>query len=320
MLYNKFMKKFMITENDSGQRVDRFIQKTFYKMPQSLMYKEIRKKNIKVNKKRCSPEQILCAGDCLELYLKDDVLIEKEKHFDFEKASKRLDILYEDENLMLLNKKVGVLCHPDGNEYVDTLIASVKRYLREKGEWNPNEETFSPALANRIDRNTGGIVIAAKNSQTLRELGQLIKNKKIDKYYLAVVHGKPKKNKAVLKDWIIKDSKKNKVKVLHTEQDEAKQIITEYRVLDYYPDFSLIEVLLITGRTHQIRAHMASIGHPLHGDGKYGKDIGRYQQALYAYKIKFNTDENSHLSYLNKRTFEAKHITLLNNFKEKKYQ
>lgn len=313
------MKQIIISEMDYGQRVDRFIQKAFGNLPQSLMYKEIRKKNIKVNKKRCTPEQILCPGDVLELYLNDDVLKQKEKHYDFLRASKELDILYEDENLLILNKKVGLLCHPDGQEYVDTLIAGVKRYLYEKDEWSPEKSTFSPALANRIDRNTGGIVIAAKNGDSLRELGRLIKNRQVDKYYLAIVHGKPSRGEAILEDWLIKDTKKNMVKVLRNECEGAKQIITKYRVLDTKNDYSLIEILLLTGRTHQIRAHMAYIGCPLVGDGKYGVDRGRHRQMLYSHKLKFNADESSKLAYLNNQVFEAKDVDLYSIFKDRRF-
>ena len=159
------MKKLTATENDSGQRLDRYILKNFPKLPKSLMFKEIRKKNIKVNRKRCEPSYIIQTGDVVELYLKDDVLEEKTVHYDFMRASKDISIVYEDENIILLDKKPGLLCHPDGKEYTDTLIARVKRYLYEKGEWNPSESgTFTPSLANRIDRNTGGMVIAAKNA------------------------------------------------------------------------------------------------------------------------------------------------------------
>ena len=205
------MKSFTISENDSGQRVDKFILKTFPKLPKSLMFKEIRKKNIKVNKKRTDASAILNKGDIIELYLKDDVLEEKIKHYDFTNASKQLDIIYEDNNLMLLDKKVGLLCHPDGNEYVDTLISRVKRYLYEKGEWSPeNSSTFSPSLANRIDRNTGGIVIAAKNAETLRILNEKIKTREIEKYYLTVVHGKMAKESDTLTAFLTKDNKKTK--------------------------------------------------------------------------------------------------------------
>lgn len=313
------MKSVTISSKDEGQRVDRFIMKTFDRLPKSLMFKEIRKKNIKVNRKRCTAEQILNEGDVLDLYLGDDVLHIKEKYYDFLKASSELDIIYEDNNIILLNKKAGILCHPDGKDYTDNLVARLKRYLYEKGEWSPDTSSFTPSLANRIDRNTGGIVIGAKNSQALKLINDKIKNREIEKYYLTVVHGKMPKKSEVLTAYLTKDEKKNMVTVTDSQTPGSKQIITQYTVLDYYEDASLLEIHLMTGRTHQIRAHLAHIGHPLYGDGKYGIDKGRYRQALYSYKLKFNfTDENA-LSYLNTKVFQAKNIKLLDEFKERKF-
>lgn len=314
------MKSFTISKNDSGQRVDKFILKTFPKLPKSLMFKEIRKKNIKVNRKRTDASAVLNEGDVLELYLKDDVLEEKVKHYDFTNASKKLDILYEDENILLIDKKVGLLCHPDGNEYVDTLISRVKRYLYDKGEWNPEDSsTFSPALANRIDRNTGGIVIAVKNAEALRILNEKIKSRDIEKYYLTVVHGKMEKESDTLTAFLSKDTRKNKVTVSDKETENTKKIVTKYRVLDYQNGNSLLEIDLKTGRTHQIRAHMAYIGHPLLNDGKYGKEQGRYRQALYSYKLVFNMKNAGILSYLDGKEFKAENCDLIHNFKENKY-
>ena len=313
------MKSVTISSKDEGQRVDRFIMKTFDRLPKSLMFKEIRKKNIKVNRKRCTAEQILNEGDVLDLYLGDDVLHIKEKYYDFLRASSELDIIYEDNNIILLNKKAGILCHPDGKDYTDNLVARLKRYLYEKGEWSPDTSSFTPSLANRIDRNTGGIVIGAKNSQALKIINDKIKNREIEKYYLTVVHGKMPKKSEVLTAYLTKDEKKNMVTVTDSQTPGSKQIITQYTVLDYYNDASLLEIHLMTGRTHQIRAHLAHIGHPLYGDGKYGIDKGRYRQALYSYKLKFNfTDENA-LSYLNTKVFQAKNIKLLDEFKERKF-
>mgnify|MGYP002509907200 FL=1 len=313
------MKSFVITDKDAGSRVDRFITKTFDRLPKSLMYKEIRKKNIKVNKKRCTPEQVLGSGDLLELYLKDDVLEIKKKHYDFLNASTDLDIIYEDDNIILINKKVGVLCHPDGKDYIDNIVARLKRYLYDKKEWDPEASAFTPSLANRIDRNTGGIVIAAKNAQALKIINNKIKAREIEKYYLTVVHGKMSRQNELLSAYLAKNEKKNMVTVTDNQVSDSKKIITEYTVLDYYPDASLLEVKLHTGRTHQIRAHLAHIGHPLYGDGKYGKEKGRYRQALYSYKLHFNFSDENALSYLNHKTFQAKHIELLDDYKERKF-
>lgn len=314
------MKSFTISKNDSGQRVDKFIFKTFPKLPKSLMFKEIRKKNIKVNRKKTDASAILNEGDVIELYLKDDVLEEKIKHYDFMGASKQLDIIYEDNNIILIDKKVGLLCHPDGNEYVDTLISRVKRYLYEKGEWNPEDSsTFSPSLANRIDRNTGGIVIAAKNAEALRILNDKIKNREIEKYYLTVVHGKMERESDTLTAYLTKDTKKNKVTVSDKETDKSKKIVTKYTVLDYQNGNSLLEIDLKTGRTHQIRAHMAYIGHPLLNDGKYGKEQGRYRQALYSYRLVFNMKDAEVLSYLDGKEFKIKNCGFINSFKENKH-
>lgn len=314
------MKSFIITDKDAGSRIDRFISKTFVRLPKSLMYKEIRKKNIKVNKKRCSPEQLLNSGDLLELYLNDDVLEIKKKHYDFLRASDELDIIYEDDNILLINKKVGVLCHPDGKDYIDNLVARLKKYLYEKKEWDPEASTFTPALANRIDRNTGGIVIGVKNSKSLKIINEKIKNREIEKYYLTVVHGKMDKQNEILTAYLTKNEKKNIVSVTDSQTENSKKIITEYTVLDYYDNASLLEVKLHTGRTHQIRAHLAHINHPLYGDGKYGREQGRYRQALYSYKIEFHFSDENELDYLNKKSFAAKNIRLLDDYKERKFK
>lgn len=314
------MKKITITSNDAGQRLDRFLDKTFDRMPRSLMYKEIRKKNIKINRKRCEAKQILKENDILELYINDDALHIREKYYDFLRASKELDIIYEDENIILLNKKVGLLCHPDGKDYTDNLVARLKKYLYSKGEWSPNNSSFTPSLANRIDRNTGGIVIGAKNAECLKILNDKIKKREIEKYYLAAAHGKMPKSSDTLTAYLKKDENKNMVSVSDKPLENSKKIITEYKVIDYYYDASLLEIKLLTGRTHQIRAHLAHIGHPLFGDGKYGDNKGRYRQALYSYKLKFAFSDENLLSYLNNQTFQAKNIQLLNDFKERKFK
>lgn len=315
------MKKIIVKKNDDGQRLDRFLQKQFSTLPKSMMFKQIRKKNIKINKKRCTPEQKLCEGDVIELYINDDMLTPRKKHYDFLQAPKEINILYEDENIILLDKKQGELCHPDGKEYVNTLIASLKRYLYEKKEWNPDDENaFTPALANRIDRNTAGIVIGAKNYQALKILNEKIKNREIDKFYLLVAEGKFEKKSDIIEGYLTKNEKKNMVSVSKEYVQASKKIVTKYTVLDSYNNLSLVEIELLTGRTHQIRAHLASIGHPLLGDGKYGKQTGRFRQELYSYKIKFNfTTDSGILNYLNQKEFVSESCTILKKFKERKY-
>ena len=184
------VKRFVIEKNDAGQRLDKFLTKTVPNLPQSLLYKSIRLKRIKLNRKRAEISTRLQEGDVVELYLNDEFFTPAPTRYDFLSAPKSLDILYEDENVLLLNKKAGLLSHPDDREYVDTLITRVKRYLYEKGEYDPaNEASFTPALVNRIDRNTSGIVIAAKTAEALRVLNQKMKDRELHKYYLCVIHG-----------------------------------------------------------------------------------------------------------------------------------
>lgn len=305
------MKTFIISKNDSGQRLDKFISKAVPALPKSLMYKYIRTKRIKVNSKKGDISLKLCEGDTVDMYINDEFFAPADEHYDFLSASRNLDIVYEDENIILLDKKVGVLSHPDETEYNDTLITRVKRYLFEKGEYNPKDEnSFAPALVNRIDRNTGGIVIAAKNAESLRILNQKLKDREMEKYYLCVIHGTLRQKSGLLKGWLIKDEKKNKVEVFTQERKGSKEIRTKYSVLDEKDGLSLVEVELLTGRTHQIRAHFSSIGHPLLGDGKYGtnalnKALGYKKQFLYSYRLKFTFESDAGcLEYLNGKSFE----------------
>ncbi|MBO5230146.1 MAG: RluA family pseudouridine synthase [Clostridia bacterium] len=306
------MKTFIISKNDSGQRLDKFISKAVPALPKSLMYKYIRTKRIKVNSKKSDISAKLAEGDTVDMYINDEFFAPVDEKYDFLSASKNIDIVYEDENILLLDKKVGLLSHPDETEYNDTLITRVKRYLYEKGEYNPkDEQSFAPALVNRIDRNTGGIVIAAKNAESLRILNQKLKDRELEKYYLCVIHGSLKKKSGLLKGWLIKDEKKNKVRVFDREENGAKEIKTKYSVISEKDGLSLVEVELLTGRTHQIRAHFSSIGHPLLGDGKYGtnalnKALGYKKQFLYSYRLKFMfTSDAGILEYLNGKSFEV---------------
>lgn len=305
------MKTVTIGKNDAGQRVDKFLSKAFRLLPTTVMYKEIRRKNIKLNGKRCEISTRLQEGDVLALYVKDEFLEETAPVYDFLAASKRLNIVYEDEHVLLLNKEAGLLVHPDENEYRDTLITRVQRYLYEKGEYHPEHEaSFTPALVNRIDRNTCGIVIAAKTAEALRILNDKLKAREIHKFYLCVVSGRLPKKEDTLTAYLEKNEAQNRVYISARAKAGARTIATRYRVLEERGDQSLLEIELLTGRTHQIRAHLASLGHPLLGDGKYGTNAknrgsGYQKQALCSYKLRFDFKSPSGtLDYLNGRTFE----------------
>lgn len=309
------MKSFTINKNDADQRLDKFITKSVPLLPKTLLYKYIRIKRIKVNGKRAEISTRLQEGDIVDMYINDEFFEAAPQKYDFFKASKNINIVYEDENIILCDKKAGVLCHPDDKEYTDTLINRIKRYLYEKGEFNPDSESsFTPALVNRIDRNTGGIVIAAKNAESLRILNQKMKDRELHKFYLCIVHGIPKMKSGLLEGYLLKNEDKNIVKISKNKLNDSKEIRTKYYVLESKNHLSLIEVELLTGRTHQIRAHFASIGHPLLGDGKYGtnaqnKKYGYKKQCLYSYKLVFDfTSDAGLLEYLNKKEFEVKDV------------
>lgn len=315
------MKSFIIMKNDAGQRVDKFITKACPLLPKSMMYKAIRTKNIKLNGKRCEISTHLNQGDELKLFLKDEFFELPPKKYEFMKAGRQLDIIYEDENILLADKKAGLIVHQDDRYEYDTLIARIQRYLFEKGEYDPeSENSFSPALANRIDRNTGGIVIAAKNAQALRILNEKIKNREIIKNYLCIVNGHMDKPEATLEGWLEKNEDKNKVYILKQAKEGARSIRTKYKVIAQKSGFSLLEIDLLTGRTHQIRAHLASIGHSLLGDGKYGINkinrlTGYDKQALYSYKLTFDfKTDGQELEYLNGKTFEVKDVWFAREF------
>lgn len=302
----------VVTKNDAGQRLDKFLTKTYPNLPQAVLYKCVRQKDVKRNGRRCQASDKLVEGDVLTLYWQEEFFQKEEREEDFLKAPSSLSIVYEDENLLLLDKKPGLIVHPDEHYHFDSLIARVQHYLYDKGEYDPRaENAFAPALINRIDRNTGGIVMAAKNAEALRVMNQKVKDRELRKYYLCVVCGVLKEKEGLLTGYLEKNEAQNRVYISQRPVEGGKTIRTKYRVLQERGGFSLLEVELLTGRTHQIRAHFASIGHPLLGDGKYGKNavnkrFGFPYQALCSYKLEFAfTTDAGPLEYLNGRAFEA---------------
>ena len=252
----------------------------------------------------------------LQLYINDEFFDQpREDNLFLTLFQPRLNILYEDENLLLLDKRPGLVVHADETEKVNTLINHVQAYLYQKREWNPRwENAFTPALCNRIDRNTGGIVMAAKNAETLRILNDKIRDREITKKYLCVVLGRMAPPEGRLRCFLLKDEGKKQVAVYHRPIPGGKSAETLYRTLETRGELSLVEAELLTGRTHQIRASFADAGHPLLGDGKYGRGevnrrYGETRQALYSYYLRFDFPTGAGiLEYLRGREFRAEHV------------
>ena len=306
------MRELKIGKNDADGRLDGFLFKTF-ELPPSMIYRYIRLKRIKLNGKRAEISTRLSEGDALQLYVNDELLdLKREASEAYLSAKGDITAVYEDGNILIVHKPAGMSVHEDEKGDFNTLIANIQSYLYKKGEWNPGDENqFAPALANRIDRNTEGLVLAAKNAQALRVLNERIRLREIDKTYLAVCVGKVEPSEAVLEDFVFKDEKAKMVYVKKERTRGAKSARMSYRRIAFENGLSLVECRLFTGRTHQIRVQMASAGFPLLGDGKYGdgeqnRQHGVKYQALCSYKVCFEFKEDAGvLEYLRGRDFRA---------------
>lgn len=305
------MVNFIISENDSGQRIDKFISKALPDLPKSMMYRLFRKKDIKINGKRCDISARLESGDTVTVYVKQELSAEKQHDMTFLDAPDKIEKIYEDENILIVFKPVGLDSHSNGTHNPDTLVNRIKHYLYNKKEYQPeNENSFAPALCSRLDRNTSGLVMSAKNATALREINRAIKCGEVHKVYRCVTVSPPPKDSDVITAYHRKDDTRNIVRISDTAREGFKEIKTGYRVIRKKSGLSLVEVTLFTGRTHQIRAHLAHINAHILGDGKYGnisanKRYGVFRQALCAYSLKFGIPQDSPLAYLNTAEISA---------------
>lgn len=315
-MYNrKVMKNITVTKDESGQRLDRLLAKRFSSLPKSLMYKYIRTRRIKVNAHRAKPEQKLCENDVISLYINDELLGEKQKSLAFLKAPATLDVVYEDKNMLVAYKPTGLLCHSDTPERTDTLSSRLLHYLYKTGAWTPESTPgFAPAICNRLDRNTCGLIICGKNARSLRMLNEKIRSREIHKFYLAILDGVPQNKEDTITGYLTKDKAHNKVYISAQQSAHAKNSATHYRVLKGKNGRALVEAELLTGRTHQLRVHFASIGCPIAGDGKYaGSDT--FNQKLMAYKLVFDFKSDAGiLNDLNGKTIQADTAEFLKEF------
>jgi len=297
------MKEITITTNTKNQRLDKFLGKYLNDAPKSFIYKMLRKKNIKLNGKKAIGSEILCENDIVHIYMADETLDKFRSAKNVNHLAGDIDIIYEDINILIVNKPRGILTQPDSADQRDTLLGRTLNYLHKKGEYDISKESvFTPSFCNRLDRNTTGIVLFGKNLNALQQLNKAMSDGVTEKYYSAIVVGEVKSG-GVLKGLLTKDEKANKVTI---SQDGDKEVVTEYEPLIAGNGYSLLKVKLVTGRSHQIRAHLGGIGHPILGDRKYGDktlDAPKFQM-LHSASICFTT-LTGELEYLNGTLFTA---------------
>ncbi|MCD7749221.1 MAG: RluA family pseudouridine synthase [Oscillospiraceae bacterium] len=307
------MREFIVTKNDSGQRLDRFAAKMAPALPSSLLQRYFRTKDIKINGHWARPDARVQTGDAVRLYIPEEFFTpRREERRDLAAIRPRLDILYEDEHILLVNKQPGVLCHAAGGWQPDTLLAQIQAHTYQSGQWDPAaENSFTPALCNRIDRGTGGIVIAAKTAPALRAMDEKIRAREVEKEYLCVCLGAPKPAAGRLEGWLFKDAVKNQVYIKPRQEPGTSLAITDYQTLESRNGLSLVSCRLHTGRTHQIRVQMAHAGWPLLGDGKYGRERinrqhGESRQLLWSWRLTFRFQSAAPpLDYLNGQSFSV---------------
>ena len=315
------MKSIQVDRSWDGRRLTRFLQKAMPSATMGQIRRFLRLGRVKVDGRRAGEETVLRESAVVDMYVEDEFFAEAERADPFySKIRPKLTILYEDEQVMLLSKRAGLVCHPDEGEKVHTLLTYAQAYLYQKGEWNPKTD-FAPALCNRIDRFTAGIVILAKTQEALRAMDAKIRTHEVQKYYLCIVHGRMKYPEGTLRHWLTKKPEQKKVTVLRKNEPGSKEAVTYYQVIDERDDLTLCECLLGTGRTHQIRAQFAAIGHPLLGDNQYGQakqneKYGRVNgQALCAYRLIFDFEGDAGcLAGLDGLTVQVKDVPFVHEY------
>ncbi len=299
------MKEIRITKNEENQRLDKFLLKYMNKASKGFLYKMLRKKRIKYNGGRAEGSELLKAGDTLQLYLAEETISSFMEEKTVAEAKRHFAIVYEDDDILVVSKPAGLLTHPEKSSDKDTLIDQILYYLYQKGQYLPEaDSSFTPALCNRLDRNTSGIVIAGKTLKGVQAVNETIRSHKLDKYYLTLVAGEIREAGEITA-YLTKDEEKNQVRISKRE-GSGKKTMTKYRPLAYAKGYTLLEIHLITGKTHQIRAHMQSIGHPVVGDRKYGSEHSNQKfreeyalsnQFLHAIRVEWKEKEGP-LGYL----------------------
>ena len=305
------MREFTITKKDDGRKLEKWLPSVAPGLNFGAVRKFLRLKRVRVNGKVAKEGTVLAAGDVVNAYINDEFFDEKPRENRLLSGFRvRIDVLYEDDNILLVDKRPGLRVHPDDEEKVATLVTHIQAYLYQKGEYDG--VGFAPALCNRIDRFTGGIVIAAKNQMALHVMDMKIRNREVSKFYLCAAAGKLNPPDGELRGYLLKEGKR--VRVLSKPAPGAQEARTIYHTISSDGDASLVECELLTGRTHQIRAQFAAAGHPLIGDTQYGdpninrKYSSNFQQ-LYSYRVAFDfTTDAGELNYLKGKSFQVNRL------------